>query len=384
MNDPWTTLEFAHVRDAAGLMPAWAQDRLGVHGSIANTLQDTIGELRENYGVEAREVAFDDPETGWTETGRHQALVNPAWLGEAGVPDDIGQDTALWHIPTQEYTPVGPMDMYGPLLAVLCERDYEAEIYGQARLYRNGGEVHIDLWNDAVRFGDSNEVVLGIQTGYDYFGGRALYSQIVAYDTEADTVMRSLTEKYGRRHTGAAGAEVADWWDDTLDRLEKAESEIGKVMGRAQEYEIDFEDLPFGPEQYAVEVFGGVEYLGEQTAEYLPTTEQDATLTAHEVYRAMAHTLTHDFRGKDGSTAIRQHNRKANKQLFNPASAESDVLESVREQMEGQETLEGEDALAELRERRQSLGEAVDEYADTREELKRLLREMPDSEAEAV
>jgi hypothetical protein len=276
------------------------------------------------------------------------------------------------------------MEMYGPLLARLHDRDLASATYGEARLYRNGGEVHIDLWLDRVRFGDDDEIVLGLQTGYDYFGGRALYARIVGYDTAQDTVMRGLTEAYGRRHTGAAGVAVAEWWGEMLDRVDAAQSELAAVMAEAQAYTIDFGEVPFGPERYCVAVFDGVEYLGEQAATYLPYTDEQGTLSAHEVYRAMARAMTHDFRGKDGSTAIRRHNRCANRQLFNPPAAERRVLERVCDQEDVQETLGEEDALASLRERRQHLGEAVEEYAATREELKRLLREMPDSEAEVV
>jgi hypothetical protein len=343
----------------------------GAEKADTETMKDTVTVLQDEYSIEARAVAYDDPTAAadWTPAPDHQANVNPA----------TGR---LWYIPTRAYTPVTPMDKYGPLLARLRSRDYHEAVNGQFRLYRDGGEVHADVWVPDLRAGDDDQLVLGLQTGHDYFGGKSLYAGIIAYDTEADRVMRGLSAQRTRRHVGAAGAAVADWWDTALNQAAAACDTLADVIYDAQQYHIDFAEAPLTPETYLTHAFDGTAYLaandgdgdgrtGGATA-YLP---DDTTYSAWELYAAMASALTHDFHGKDDSTAIRRYVKRANKQLFAPARMEDDVLDALAADLRGQEDLDGEAALAAIEDRQAALGDAVAQARDDKARLKTLVRE---------
>lgn len=380
------TIEFAGVGGVSGGpgFPDYLRTLFDVAPADTTTMKDAVSVLQNEYSIEAREVAFDDPtdEAEWTATGRHQALVNPA-------------DGHLWHIPTHEYTPVQPMEKYGPLLAALRTRDMHDEVAGQFRLFRGGGEVHADILFDALRTGDDDEIVLGVQTGYDYYGGKALYAEIIAYDTSAGRMMRGLSETRSRRHTGAAGDEVAAWWTDVLNQAEDATETLARVMVEAQDYDVDFSEIPMTPVQYLTHAFDGTAYLAENDGDseeltggavaYLPDVPNphSATFTGYELYAAMASALTHDFHGKDDSSAIRKYVRRSNRQLFSPARMEDDVLEMRAEELEGQEDLSGEAAVEQIRDRQDTIGEAVAKHRERTDTLKRLVNEAESAEGSA-
>ncbi|AGM11252.1 hypothetical protein M197_gp88 [Haloarcula hispanica tailed virus 2] len=387
MTEPWKTHTFAGVGGVSGSVAYsdYLRTLYGVSSGDTTTLKDAVGVLQDEYSIEARAVAYDDPtsENEWTETPQHQANVNPA-------------NGRLWYIPTTSYTPVTPMDKYGPLMARLRSRDYHESVNGQFRIFREGGEVHADLWFTDLRAGEDDEIVLGVQTGHDYFGGKSLYAVIIAYDTDANRVMRGLSEKRTRRHTGSAGADVADWWDSILDQAEDAVDTLAEVIYDAQQYVIDFSEVPMTPKEYLVYAFDGTEYLAENDGDaegqtggamaYLPpvASQETASLSGWEVYAAMASALTHDFHGKDDSSAVRTYVKRANKQLFSPPRMEDDVLGALAEDLEGQEDLEGEDVLEDIEARRDSIGEAVAQARDDKARLKTLVREAESAEGGAA
>lgn len=382
----YDTIEFAGVGGVSGTsgFPDYLRTLFDVSPAETTTMKDAVNTLNEDYDIEAREVAYDNPiaAESWTPTGRHQALVNPKTGG-------------LWHIPTREYSPVSPSEKYGPLLARLRERDFHEEVAGQLRLFREGGEVHADVLFDAFRTGDDDEIVLGVQTGYDYFGGKALYATIIAYDTEEDRMMRGLSDTRSRRHIGAAGSDVADWWAEVLAQAEEATDTLAEVILKAQEYEVDFSEVPLTPAEYLTYAFDGTSYLAENAGEadgmtggavaYLPDVPNpnSATYSGYELYAAMASALTHDFHGKDDSTAIRKYVRRSNEQLFRSPHMERQVLDDLAADMEGQEDLEGEEAVAKIRERQAHIGEAASQHRATKRSLKRLVNETESAEGSA-
>lgn len=383
MTEPWKTHTFAGVGGVSGSVAYsdYLRALYSVSSGDTTTLKDAVGVLQDKYSIEARSVAYSDPTSGdeWTETPQHQANVNPA-------------NGRLWYIPTTEYTPVTPMDKYGPLMARLRSREYHEDVNGQFRIFREGGEVHADLWFDSLRAGDDDEIVLGVQTGHDYFGGKSLYASIIAYDTDANRVMRGLSDKRTRRHTGSAGADVADWWDQILDQAEDAVDTLAEVIYDAQQYHIDFSEVPMTPAEYLTYAFDGTEYLAENSGEsegrtggavaYLPDVPNpaSATYSGWELYAAMASALTHDFHGKDDSSAVRTYVRRANKQLFSAPRMEDDVLSALAEDLEGQEDLEGESILQDIRERQENIGEAVSQARDDKARLKTLVEEAESAE----
>lgn len=357
----------------------------------ADTLQDVAQHLDHEYDIEGRPVLYVWGEDGGTTVVQHpdaevdddaertgyQALVNPLWEGDR---DACPQNSPVWHIATDEYTPVSPMDNYGPLIAALRGNgDTTERVFGEARTYRNGGEIHMDIWFPDITVDlEGDEYVLGFTSGYDYFGGTALYAEVVAASRETGTQMRGVTDKRRRSHRGSATQDVADWWRVMLAQAHKATDVLARVVAEAQAYTVDFTELPITSEQYLLALFDGTQAYAEAADERLAGGTTPDECTAWDLYDAMAATITHDFRGKDGSAALRKYLRGANEQLFSPPAAERTVAGWLEDWggLEGQQDLEGEEIQARLRQHRLGLAQAVKKYETTKRTMKRMLNEI--------
>lgn len=397
MAKPQTRIGFRSIgqpSDTTDFEP-WMNSLTTADVEDTDTLQDVVQHLDASYDIEGRPVQYvegggdqayavtapDTDAAGEAQGTGYQALVNPAWEGAENA-DERPQNTPVWHIATDEYSPVSPMDKYGPGLAALRGNGTETKaVFGEARLYRNGGEMHLDMWLPGVTVtlaGD--EYVIGIQTGYDYFGGTALYAEIVAARKETGTQMRGITDKRRRSHRGQASQDVADWWRVMLEQAEAATDGLRKTVAEAQEYTVDFTALPITSEQYLLALFDGTQSYAELADERLAGGSTPDECSAWTLYSAMAETLTEDFDGKDESAALRKYLRGANEQLFSPPAAERTVAGWLEDwdELEGQQDLTGEQIQAQLRDHRMGLDSAVKQYQDTKRTLKRMLDEIED------
>lgn len=342
--------------------------------------------------AQKRGVAYWDNEADeWRADDHHVAIVNPAWLGD-GLTDPDAPDSAVWHVATGRYTCVNPMDVYGPLTAAI--RRYNANdendrplgaIFGQIREYRNGGEVHLDLAFDGLTVTDpgtdAGRFVLGLQSGTDHFGGRSTYARIVVFDTEGGVVMRGLTERRKRKHTGAATNAIVDWWSEVLATLETAAETIFGIVSSARDYTVDFSERPFDPEGF-YDCLGFPEGLAKQAAGKLPTGSMNGRIDAWSLYYAMAETLTHDYDAKDEGGALNEKLSLANRILFEPPYAEAAVLKEAEKRLISQQTLseDDEEAADYLAAERESITETLDTYTSTRKRLTTILRDAEDAQ----
>lgn len=403
MADPQITLGFRSIGGPSGTtdFEQWMDNltRSGVDVQHADTLQDVVQHLDAEYDIEGRPVQYVEgggeqayavtaPDTqaqGETQGTGYQALVNPAWEG-ADNADSRPQNTPVWHIATDEYSPVSPMDKYGPALAALRGNGSDTEqVFGEVRLYRNGGEMHLDMWLPGIEVELAGDTyIIGIQTGYDYFGGTALYATIVAARKDTGTQMRGVTDKRRRSHRGQAGQDVAAWWQVMLEQAQAATEGLRQTVAEAQGYTVQFgpEDgrLPITSEQYLLALFDGTASYAEAANERLAGGRTPDECSAWALYSAMAETLTQEFDGKDGSAALRKYLRGANEQLFSPPSAERTVAEFLEDydDLQGQMDLDGNEIQARLRDHRLGLDSAVKQYQDTKDTLKRMLKEIED------
>lgn len=359
----------------------------------ADTLQALVQHLDAEYDIEGRPVQYvegggeqayavtapDTDAAGDTEATGYQALVNPAWEGAENA-DERPQNTPVWHIATDEYSPVSPMAKFGPGIAAMRGNgDETEEVFGECRLYRNGGEMHLDMWLPGITVElAGHEYIIGIQAGYDYFGGTALYAEIVAAKRSTGTQMRGVTDKRRRTHRGQAQQDVAEWWAVMLEQAEAATDGLRKTVAEAQAYEVDFTALPITSEQYLLALFDGTASYAEAADDRLAGGSTPDQCSAWAVYHAMAETLTEDFDGKDGSAALRKYLRGANEQLFSPPAAERTVAGWLEDYdgLEGQQDLNGEEIQAKLREHRLGLESAVKQYTNTKQTLKRMLEDI--------
>jgi len=121
-------------------------------------------------------VADRNPYTDeWVETERFNALVEPSRTRSQAREEDAGTDS-LFHIPTDSYAIIDPVDVYRPLEGVLCEETIDGTplgkvMFGEIRRYRGGGGVHMDVMFDGpeVRLPERSEpITMGVTSGYDF------------------------------------------------------------------------------------------------------------------------------------------------------------------------------------------------------------------------
>jgi hypothetical protein len=182
-----TWLRLAVITAFAGLSapqtPTFSVDappEVVVEVSQEFTFAEAIRELPQ--AVETT-VACQNPYTAeWVETERFNALVEPSRAQEQATEGEAETDS-LFHIPTDSYSIINPVDVYGPLEEVLREETIDGTplgdvMFGEIRRYRGSGEVHMDIMFNGLEVrlpGRSDPITMGVTSGYDFFGEHAVY-----------------------------------------------------------------------------------------------------------------------------------------------------------------------------------------------------------------
>lgn len=363
------------------------------------------------YDHENHELVFGDRDEIDTDTDRwslsnEQALVNPYWVDNPSERPRSMTDP-VWSLATRTYTAATPDDLRGPLVDQL--EDEDIDVFGQLRLTRDGGTMHMDLFFEDDRHKveyDEMSQTLGISTGHDYYGGTRQYAEVIALDTDDDLrksghhVLRGITDPKKRKHTGDAPDEIKDWWTVVLETTEKASETLFGVVTDAMAYEIDIGSLPCTIEEF-LEHLGlpngrGVDVAENAAQRALDTVE--GGYDAYHLHRASMHALEDEYDGKDTRTFV-NYTANANDLLFNPALAERKVVKSILDEIDEEQTTfadgddESEKSWGELEndrerltDRVESISEGVDAYKTGRERLTTMLTDAQDaaeSEAEA-
>ena len=369
----------------------------------ATTLRDVIRALPK---ATATPVFYWDEERGdYVEIERNAAVVNPAWLGDG--LEDSPQESAAWNVPTRSYDVVTPTEAFGPLLATarqkLNEREdagkYEApDVFGMAREYKNGGEVHIDVFFPSYSVampdgsddgdGESSDTsfCMGITTGKDYFRNQTLYATPIAFDMDTGATMRHLDEARRRRHrksadeeSGDSASETAIWYSEIIDSLDTVSETLFRVISESQQYKIPFGDLPYSPiEFYEANGIPNSVASDAVDSDRLPDGRRstaNATLSAWELYRALSVTLADGFTSKTDGQAIRGHVATANEILSTPGVAENNALDAARAGLAEQSRLEAKKTRETLNDRRETTREAVEEYGSIQNRLRDMFQE---------
>lgn len=365
------------------------------HGSsfYGESFDDVLSTLEGQYNIEWRDLAyFTDEELGTTEPVDHyRALVNPSWVG---LPDDRlpdGREDAVWHIPTKKYTKVSHSDAWESLYEAIRRRGAGDDVFGTARIRRNGGEVHMDVFFESANLTtEGEEITLGISTGHDYYGNVRLYVDVVAYHDTGDgvgQVMRYLVDPKRRKHTGDADEEVVAWFDDAVRRLETVSDSLYNIIANAMHYEIPLSDIPCS-------VIGFYKHLGlpdrGESTLATPAGERAVEMavgpyTAWHMYKAGMWAIEHHYGSRDTSS-FTKHVNTVNTLLFNPGLAEKQVLKAVEEEIV--EKRHDDDAdihdymfddpditLDTIRSRATSISEGVEEYKSIRDKLSKMLQD---------
>jgi hypothetical protein len=356
MKDPESRTVFAGVDGRTDTeLPDWYRRKKAV--DEPKSFAEAVRDLPQ--AVETT-VAYQNPYTNeWVETERFNALVEPSRARTQAREEDADTDS-LFHIPTDSYSIINPVDVYGPLEEVLREETIDGTpladvMFGEIRRYRGGGEVHMDVMFDGLEVrlpGRADPITMGVTSGYDFFGEHAVYVEGFAQDGYCSNTMRSLTDKEVIKHVGDV-RNFRTWWEELLAQVELVADDLFEFIRDAQEIDLEFSELPFTVAEF-YSLLGFPDYLAERAAE---DAEANAAspfeIDMWTLHSGATYALTHFFQGKEG-TSLDQYVRVANDILFNLEGTIDRVEQAYEQQLDAedgdgaQSSLAGERALASI------------------------------------
>ena len=377
MKDPETATVFAGLGGRTDTeLPEWYAEEHANPDPVS--FSRAIRELPQ--AIETT-VAYRNPYTEeWVETERFNALVEPSRL-QAEADSDT-ETESLFHIPTNSYSIINPVDVYGPLEEVLREETLDGTplgdvMFGEIRRYRGGGEVHMDIMFDGfeVRLpGRSDPITMGVTSGYDFFGEHAVYVEGFAQDGYCSNTMRSLTDKEVIKHVGDV-RNFRTWWEEILAQVELVADDLFEFIRDAQDIDLDFSELPFTVTEF-YSLLGFPDYLAERAAsDAEANTVSPVEIDMWTLHSGATYALTHFFQGKEGAS-LDGYVRTANDILFNPEGTIERVERAYEEQLEAdgdggsQTSLDGERALASIERVSDDLQEKVDQFEEREDALR--------------
>lgn len=381
--EPHYAQTFAGIdRHASGaLLPRVYKTTVGASHSPSTdfpAFQSVLTTLSEDFGIASRPALYYDTERAEVvEVPNRKVLVNPAWLGDG--LDEAPQNSAAWTTASDSYTETDAMDNYGPLVALARRRDY-THAFGHVRAYRNGGDVHMDVFFPSLTANDpeddSARYVLGFETGYDYFRSQSVTASVAAFDTETGAILRGLSKPYSSPHRGDIKARTVEWFDAMLDRAETVSETLYEVVAEARNYTIDLTQVPLTVADF-YEGAGLPPGIAAAAAERVSDTR---TPSAWDLYEPLTVVLTREYGAKVGGSALTKHASRANDLLYSPASTEQSAYRRAAETdvHSKQSTLGDTETAADvLLARATSLDEAVERSVSFRERIKTMLEDAP-------
>nr|WP_206425163.1 hypothetical protein [Halosimplex salinum] len=382
MKDPESRTIFAGVDGRTDTeLPEWYRERHRDADTV--TFAEAVRDLPQ--AVETT-VAYQNPYTDeWVETERFNALVEPSRARSQGREAEAGTDP-LFHIPTDSYSIINPVDVYGPLEEVLREETIDGTplgevMFGEIRRYRGGGEVHMDIMFDGLEVrlpGRSDPITMGVTSGYDFFGEHAVYVEGFAQDGYCSNTMRSLTDKEVIKHVGDV-RNFRSWWEELLAQVELVADDLFEFIRDAQDIDLDFSELPFTVTEFYT-LLGFPDYLAERAAgDAEANAASPFEIDMWTLHSGATYALTHFFQGKEGAS-LDQYVRIANDILFNPEGTIERVEQAYKQELEAdddgsQASLAGERALASIERVSDDLQEKVDQFEKREDALRERFQE---------
>ncbi|MDF9748191.1 hypothetical protein [Natrinema salsiterrestre] len=378
MKDPESSTVFAGVDGRTDTeLPEWYRQKKTVDDP-----ESFVEAVRDLPQAVETTVAYQNPYTDeWVETERFNAVVEPTRARDQAGADEPDADP-LFHVPTNSYSIINPVDVYGPLEEVLREETIDETplgdvMFGEIRRYRGGGEVHMDVMFDGLEVrlpGRSEPITMGVTSGYDFFGEHAVYVEGFAQDGYCSNTMRSLTDKEVIKHVGDV-RNFRTWWEEILAQVELVADDLFEFIRDAQDIDLDFSELPFTVTEF-YSLLGFPDYLAERATE---DTEANAAspfeIDMWTLHSGATYALTHFFQGKEGAS-LDQYVRVANDILFNPEGTIERVEQAYEQQLDtedgdgSQSSLAGERALASIERVNEDLQANVEQF-EAREEVLR-------------
>lgn len=333
-------------------------------------------------------AGWKHPITGeWMETGKHNAVVEASRVEDIvndepdGDEDGFVGDHALFNIPTDDYAIINPAQFLRPLSNVIRDEGLEDAVFGEFRLFRDGGRVSADVFFDGKHVDhpdmddDRKPIVTGFQLDWDYFGDTALRIQGVGMDWECINALRNITDPEIIKHSGSPDERV-EWetlFRNMLEQLDLKTDQLSQLIHEASQERLDVGDLPgdmMKNHDSMLEAFyaysGLPGYLAEHAADNVRVEADDPfNPTWWDIHRGATYAVSHHARGDVGAgSSIEQYNRLANDYLTNPAGMADRVEDAFEADMEERD----EESLAEEGGGLASIQHAFESVRDKREE----------------
>ncbi|WP_302084055.1 hypothetical protein [Salinibaculum rarum] len=229
--------------------------------------------------------------------------------------DALGYDTKYrWQIATDSYTIINPAEAYYPAQRTFREEGEADDIFGWASIRNYGGEIDLYvLFNSQTihppQQEDANDnrdrpIYMGIQTGYNFTGGRAFDSRLFGFDAERGTWMYGLGPRNSRRHVGEkddATKDIREWWSDEYDRILTYTDELLQDITRAESITIDFKDTGYDIVEFFDYLADIPEDYAEPAAKLAKAHSDDLVVTAWTLSHSLLTSLESNFEGQGDS-----------------------------------------------------------------------------------
>jgi hypothetical protein len=377
-----TAIRNLEQAEAGGL--AWK-----VPDNVADKMD--VGEVNDLLpeGAEATKASSGSV---FVETDRFQSVYSPdklrSWLSADDDTEEV--EDALWHVPTKTYSIVNPLNAYQPLEEAIRDEGYGDDVFGEIREYKGGGEVHMDILFDAFQIDYTDDdngrdpIVLGIRTGYDFFGSQALYFEGFAQDTRCDNSIRSITEKKTIRHVGEVDLE--DEVSDVLEEMQLMTNRLAELIELAEDIEVDMLEMDFAePFEHTDNIQGFFElagfptYLAREAASHARQRADNSFLPdMTALWDGATYALTHHYQGGENTSTAQQYIDTANDMVMNPSQTLGNIhrehsrrLQAASEESEN--ALESSTAHAEIEQFTETVKDKADEFESRNEELRNTL-----------
>ncbi len=225
-----------------------------------------------------------------------------------------------WQIATDSYSIINPRDAYYPAYKTFKKEGETDTIFGWVDIDDWGGRVNMYIFftDHTIDHPESDEndcIYVGLHTGYDFSGGRALDVKLFGYDPTNDVRFYSLGQRRSRRHVGDPNnpeherkqgrTPIDEWWEKEYENLIVWTDDLIDDIERATATTIDFSNFRFDiedfyshldiPQSYIEETDGGIGAV-KRARRHSPSS---STYTMWTLFYALSRTLEDEFQGTD-------------------------------------------------------------------------------------
>jgi len=265
-----------------------------------------------------------------------------------------------WQIASDQYAIINPKDAYYPAYKTFKEKGSSETIFGWVDTKDWGGQVDIYIFfadhtiDRPEADDDDAPLYVGLHTGYDFSGGRAMDVKLFGYDPDNDVRFYSLGARRSRRHIGDPNnpdherqqgrTPIKEWWEKEHENLILWTDDLIDDIGLATATTIDFTNFRFDvedfysyldiPDSYIENTDGGIGAV-KRARRHSPA---DNEFTMWTLFYTLAATLEEEFQGSDhAGSAFKVYADIATNILRSPRT----VIERAKREHDAQQQAEG-------------------------------------------